>query len=86
MSALHRALREFLLTNFLLDAATARFGDADSLLEHGIMDSTGYLELIDHLEQHHGLRIADEEMTPENLETLDRIVAFLERKGVRNAG
>lgn len=82
MSDIHQALRSFICENFLLSPQNARFGNQDSLIELGIMDSTGYLELIDHLEQRFQLQIADHEMTPENLETLDRIVSFLQRKGV----
>ena len=80
---LRQALRSFLVETFLLGTQTARFGDDDSLIERGIVDSTGYLELLDHLEQRYGLRIEDSEMTPENLETLSRIEAFLLRRGVQ---
>jgi acyl carrier protein len=82
MPTLQDQLRHFIHSNFLLSPQAARFGNEDSLIDLGIMDSTGYLELIDHLEQHYRLQIADHEMTPENLESLDRIAAFLMRKGV----
>ncbi|MCE2659608.1 MAG: acyl carrier protein [Rubrivivax sp.] len=84
MSTLQEQLRHFIQHNFLLGPRAARFTNQDSLIELGIMDSTGYLELIDHLEQAFQLRIEDHEMTPENLETLDRMATFLERKGARS--
>lgn len=81
--ALRRHLRQFIRDNFLLGPQAAQFADGDSLVDRQIVDSTGFLELITHLEAHFGIRIEDEEMTPENLETLDRIADFLTRKGVR---
>jgi acyl carrier protein len=83
MSTFQAQLRHFIQNNFLLGPKAARFTNQDSLIELGIMDSTGYLELIDHIEQAFDLRIDDHEMTPENLETLDRMAEFLERKGAR---
>jgi acyl carrier protein len=82
MPRVQEQIRQFILQNFLLTPATRAFGDADSLIEWGIVDSTGYLELIDHLEQTFGIQIADEEMTPDNLESLDRMAAFLAGKSV----
>jgi acyl carrier protein len=86
MPTFQSELRQFILQNFLLGPQAARFQDHDSLIELGIMDSTGYLELIDYLEQRFALQITDEEMTPDNLETLDRIAAFLARKGLKACG
>jgi acyl carrier protein len=49
-------------------------------MQAGIIDSTGVLELIMFLEEQFGIKVADEEMTPENLDSVDRIVAFVGRK------
>ncbi|MBL8327847.1 MAG: acyl carrier protein [Rubrivivax sp.] len=84
MSTLQQEIRRFIADNFLLGAQALQFGDADSLVERQIVDSTGFLELITFLEERHGIRIEDAEMTPENLETLDRMADFLQRKGVRD--
>jgi acyl carrier protein len=80
--ALRQHLRQFIRDNFLLGPQAAQFTDGDSLVDRQIVDSTGFLELITHLEEHFGIRVEDEEMTPENLESLDRMADFLVSKGV----
>jgi len=73
-------LRAFLMENFLLgDDLRTLPGDA-SLIEAGIIDSTGVLELVGFLERTYGLRIADHELVPENLDSIDRVVRFVESK------
>ena len=73
-------LRAFLMENFLLgDDLRTLPGDA-SLIEAGIIDSTGVLELVGFLERTYGLRIADNDLIPENLDSIDRVVRFVESK------
>ena len=73
-------LRAFLMENFLLgDDLQTLPGDA-SLIEAGIIDSTGVLELVGFLERTYGLRIADDELVPENLDSIDRVVRFVGAK------
>jgi acyl carrier protein len=68
------------MENFLLgDDLRTLPGDA-SLIEAGIIDSTGVLELVGFLERTYGLRIADDELVPENLDSIDRVVRFVESK------
>lgn len=54
----------------------------DSLLDKGIIDSTGVLELVEHLEKQYKVRVEDSEMVPENLDSIAAIVRFLEGKGI----
>jgi len=56
------------------------YGDDDPLLDAGIIDSMGVLELITHLEESYGIKIGNDELVPENLDTISRIRAFLEKK------
>jgi acyl carrier protein len=72
-------LREFIRENFLFGQDTP-VSDDDSFLELGIIDSTGVLELVAFLEQEHQIRIADEELVPENLDSINRLLRFLETK------
>jgi acyl carrier protein len=72
-------LRQFILQNFYV-ADPARLSDEASLLDSGIIDSTGVLELVGFLEHELGLTVADEELVPENLDSLSRLVAFVDRK------
>ncbi len=77
---LHAELRQFILENYLLTREDAALGDADSLTARGILDSTGALELVMHLDERYGVTVLDEELHPDNLDSIDRIVAFIERK------
>ncbi len=72
-------VREFVVENFL-------FGDGESLkedtsfLEEGIIDSTGILELIMFLEETYSIKVEDDEVIPENLDNLQKIARFIDRK------
>ena len=72
-------VRQFITDNFLF-GQQAQLSDTASFLEDGIIDSTGMLELISFLEEEHGIIISTEELIPENLDSVDRISRFLERK------
>ena len=54
--------------------------DETSFLDEGIIDSTGILELVDFLEQEFNIQIEDEELVPENLDSITNVDAFIERK------
>ena len=72
-------VRRFIVENFL-------FGEEDSLqqdtsfLENGIIDSTGILELVMFLEETYNIEVEDQELLPENLDSLKNISHFLQRK------
>ncbi len=54
--------------------------DSDSLLDKGIIDSTGVLELVGFLEEHYEITIEDEELVPEYLDSVDNLIKFIENK------
>jgi len=72
-------IRQFILTNFYVPDPSA-ISDEASLLKSGIVDSTGVLEVISFLEETFRVTVEDEEMTPDNLDSIVRITAFLDRK------
>jgi acyl carrier protein len=72
-------VRSFVVGNFLLGRAEALDDDA-SFMDEGLIDSTGILELVSHLEESYGIEILEEELTPDNLDSVNRITAFLGRK------
>lgn len=72
-------IRGFILENFLF-SNDGRLADSESLVRNGLIDSTGVLELIAYLEETFGIKVADEEMVPDNLDSVDSILAFLARK------
>jgi len=65
----------------MFGASPDELDDDVSLLQSGILDSTGVLELILHLERQHGVSIDATELMPENLDSINRLLAFLARKG-----
>ena len=72
-------VRDFLVEQFLLGDATG-LDTAASLLATGVLDSTGVMELVLFLEETYVFQVADEEMLPENLDSVDNIVRFVARK------
>lgn len=77
---LRAELRQFIVENFLLSRDAALLGDSESLTAQGILDSTGALELVTHLEERYGIAVQDEELHPDNLDSIEKIAAFIERK------
>lgn len=73
------SIRRFIESNYLL-GATSGLADDASLLESQVMDSTGVLELVSFLESSYEVQVADEELIPENLDSIDRIADFVHRK------
>jgi acyl carrier protein len=72
-------IRQFITTNFYVPAEADLTDDA-SLLDRGIIDSTGVMEVIGFLEDTFGVKVQDEELVPENLDSIGRIAAFVARK------
>ncbi|HSG49699.1 MAG TPA: acyl carrier protein [Longimicrobiales bacterium] len=73
-------LRRYILENFLFTEDEEALSNGDSFLERGIVDSTGIMEVIFFVEEEFGFNVEDEEMVPENLDSIDALVAFVGRK------
>jgi len=58
----------------------AGLADNDSFINKGVIDSTGVLELVMHLEETYRIQVKDDELVPENLDSIDNLVAFISRK------
>lgn len=80
MNEVANAVRQFIQTNFLFGQPAA-FGDDESFLQLGIIDSTGVLELVAFLENDFHIQVGDNELTPENLDSINNLVHFIEMKG-----
>ena len=80
MEQIRRELRQFVTTNLLLGQDDVGFTDDTSFLEESIVDSTGVLELVSFLERRYAIKLDDEELVPDNLDSIRNLVAFLERK------
>jgi acyl carrier protein len=73
-------IRKFIFTNFLFDANESALKNDASFLEQGIIDSTGVLELVEWLEETFECKVEDEELIPENLDSVLLLASFIEKK------
>jgi len=73
-------IRTYIAENFMFGEASELAVD-DSFLDKGIIDSTGILEIIMFLEEQFGIKVADSEMLPENLDSIGNIVRYITKKG-----
>ena len=80
MQGMKKDLRSFIVMNYLFGDVDRDFADEDSFLETGIMDSTGILELIEFVEDTFTIRIKDDEMLPENLDSIHNLCTFISKK------
>lgn len=78
--SVEQKVRTYILQNFLFTDDQSSLNSADSLLGKGIIDSTGALELVAFLEENFGIKVADNEMVPENLDSVNNVVAFVAKK------
>jgi acyl carrier protein len=74
-------LRAFLASPVMPLAKASEFGDDDSFMEKGILDSTGVLELVGFIEQQFSIRVESDELVPDNLDSLSKVVSFIQSKG-----
>jgi acyl carrier protein len=80
MQTIEQEIRQFIIDNFLFGELEAKLFNDDSLLDRGIIDSTGVLELVTFLEDKYGMRIQDDELVPKNLDSINGLVQFVSRK------
>ncbi len=73
-------VRKFIVDNFLYGQGGDSLDDKASLLGAGLIDSTGVLELVTFLESTFKVRVADAEIVPDNLDSVERIAAYVQGK------
>jgi acyl carrier protein len=73
-------IRKYIEDNFLFREDRAALSDSESLLDAGLIDSTGILELVGFLEERFQIRVADAEIVPDNLDSIRTIVAYVKGK------
>lgn len=78
-------ITNFVRNNFLLGDQDKNLDENISLYENRIVDSTGVLEIVDFLEEKFGIKIEDEELVPDNLDSIMKMSKFVQRK-LENAG
>lgn len=80
MTDIKDTIRSFIIENFLFGDTSQPIEDGTSLIDNGYVDSTGVLELVFHIEQSFGIKVADNEIVPANLDSVGAIAAYVERK------
>jgi acyl carrier protein len=80
VSSVKAKVRDYITTNILMGRGTEVLTDSASFLELGILDSTGVLEVVALLEGSFGITVTDADMVPANLDSLDAIDAYVNRK------
>ena len=80
MQDIRNQVRSYLLDNFLMGGTEQDIEDDTSFMGSHILDSTGFIELINYLEEQFGIKVRDEEMVPENLDSLKNIEKFVSSK------
>ena len=73
-------IRQYVAENLMFSDNGYQLPDDASLLEEGILDSTGVLELVMFVEEEFGLSVKDEEIVPENFDSVARLAAYIGRK------
>ncbi|MFK7777685.1 MAG: acyl carrier protein [Gimesia sp.] len=80
MSSIKTDVRDFVAENFLFGDDPESLLNDDSFLETGIIDSTGVLELVSFIEEKYSVEVDDDELVPENLDSIDQLINFIESK------
>jgi acyl carrier protein len=78
-STLNTDVREFIIRQFPL-ARKRGIKDTDALLEGGILDSQGVLEVVTFIEQEYGISVPDDDLVPDNFQSVERITAYVESR------
>ena len=73
-------VRNFIIENFIFDDNPTPLDNTQSFLESGIIDSTGMLELVSFIEENYAIKMDDEELIPDNLDSVNNVVNYINRK------
>lgn len=80
MLNIEEVIKEYTITHFLAGDKSKKIGKDDSFLENDLIDSTGVLELVAFIEENFDIRVEDEELIPENLDSINRLVFYIQSK------
>ena len=78
--SVEQKIRDYILDNYLFTDDQSALSNDDSFLDKGIIDSTGIMEVIFFLEEDFGIQVEDDEMVPENLDSVKNLVAYIAKK------
>jgi acyl carrier protein len=75
-------IKTFIINNFLKGDKSIILRDESSFLEEGVIDSVGILELVAYIEEKYGFHVEDDELVPENLDSIEKLEAYINTKVV----
>lgn len=78
MVNIEQSVRQYISENFILDGDADHLPGSESLTRSGVLDSMGVLELVMFIEERFGISVPDEDTVPENLDTVERIVRYVD--------
>ncbi|HTS88214.1 MAG TPA: acyl carrier protein [Gemmatimonadales bacterium] len=85
MTTLNRELASFIEKNLIGEGRGASINDATPLIEEGIVDSMGLMQIVAFLEERTGVRVPDDEISPDNFETIELITRLVEKLQAKRA-
>jgi len=77
MSRISEVIRQFIVANFLFGEEDARLTETVSLLKSGFVDSTGFLEIVLFIEENYRFNVEDDELIPENFDSIFNLSRFV---------
>ncbi len=80
MQQIQKEVRQFVIENFIFDGSDQTFSNDDSFFERGLLDSMGVLTLVEFVRDKYGVAIEDDELLPENWDSVNRIAAFVQAR------
>ena len=80
MQQIEREVRQFIVDNYFFGKDESEFSDDDSFLDKGVLDSLGILSLVSFIQQEYGIEISDQELVPDNWDSVRRAAQFVHRK------
>ncbi len=80
MEQIKQSVKNYILENVLYGAGDDALSDEDSFLEKGIIDSTGIMEIVSYVEDEFKFSVLDEELVPENLDSINNLARFIKEK------
>ena len=83
MVSVEQKIRDFIIENFLFGEKDCQLSADDSFMEQGIIDSTGVLELVAFVERTYGIKVKNDELVPDNLDSVNKLIRFIDRKTSR---
>ncbi len=81
MKQIEEKVRRFVIDNFLFGQDDGQLENDTSFLQAGIVDSSGVLELVVFIEETYGIKIDDDELIPENLDSINSVSRYVTGKG-----